>query len=318
MNAIMIMCHKNLMQVKRLIEKCKSADSKIIVHIDAETPISAHEKLELEQCGGYLTYTSIHGELDTRSLVDIVFIMIDRAKALEKEQGIHFDYYLLLSGQDYLIKPMEYINLQLKNNYPQPYIDCTPYSRSNWIWFKFRRNAALLKYNRWISKRFSPKNPIRKILRLSTLVASKMLELFKQTHFHVLTNHYGLSLYGGSAWWILPDVVIEYINNERNNEYVKKLLETYTPEETFFQVMVMRSPVSDLVKINPINQTAQNCKTWAYFSDEEKPFKGHPYIFSKNEYEKLIQSECWIARKFDVYEDSEIFDLMDSYLDNYE
>lgn len=117
-----------------------------------------------------------------------------------------------------------------------------------------------------------------------------------------------MALYGGSAWWILPDVAIKYIYKEYkdNSDVVKMLLETYTPEETFFQIMTMRSPVKNQVEINPKDMVAQNCKTWAYFSDEGKPFKGHPYVFTIDEFDKLKKSGYWFARKFDSEQDMEI------------
>ena len=115
----------------------------------------------------------------------------------------------------------------------------------------------------------------------------------------------------------MPDIVINYIIQEYNGnkEYIHFMLdESQTPEETFFQILTMRSPVSNLVEVNPIEMVAQNCKTWAYFSDDGKPFKGHPYIFTTQEFDKLCASECWFARKFDETVDNEIFDLIDQKL----
>ena len=43
MNAIMIMCHKNLAQVERLIKQCRSDNTKIIVHFDKKMQISDAE-----------------------------------------------------------------------------------------------------------------------------------------------------------------------------------------------------------------------------------------------------------------------------------
>ena len=80
----------------------------------------------------------------------------------------------------------------------------------------------------------------------------------------------------------------------------------------------MKSDLQDLVEINPIDMIGQNCKTWAYFFDEDKPFKGHPYIFTENEYDKLIKKNCWIAKKFDISISKDILELLDKYLDNFE
>lgn len=89
----------------------------------------------------------------------------------------------------------------------------------------------------------------------------------------------------------MPDKIINYILEEKeiSKKWFTKLLGTFTPEETFFQTLTMKSDLKDLVEINPIDMIGQNCKTWAYFFDEDKPFKGHPYIFTENEYDKLIK-----------------------------
>lgn len=311
MNAVLIMCHKNMPQIIRLVKKCSSDNSIVIVHIDNNLQITEDERTELKNSGAYIAEKAIHGILDDRSLVDIVFSMLSTAHKVEKESNIHFEYYLLLSGQDYLLKPIEYINLELKNNYPKPYIDCTPYSNKNWIYHKFCQNNMTRKYHRWISKQ---KSILRKTLRASALLLQKICEKTGHSHYSVLSKKYHISIYGGSAWWILPDVAIDYIETEyySNSKYVNYLLGTITPEETFFQTIAMRSPISEFIEINPIEAVEQNCKTYAYFSDIDKPFKGHPYIFTKADYKKLTSLDCWFARKFDSNVDNEIFDMLDN------
>lgn len=317
MNAILIMCHKNIEQVKRLVNKCISNSTRIILHIDPRQLILDDELSELSQINGvYLTDVRIEGELDTRSLVDIAMEMINKAKEIEKIENIKFSYYLLLSGQDYLTKPIRYINSELEQMYPTPIIDCTPYDKNNWIYYKFCSNIRLRKINRWITNKTKKKSVRRKFLRVFALVCQKAIQFCHKTDCD-FAKLKGIDLYGGSAWWILPDLVIDYIKKEydESSEYVEFLLSTLTPEETFFQIMTMRSPCKSMVHINSKDMVAQTCKTWAYFSDVGKPFKGHPYIFTKDEYEKIINKDCWFARKFDITIDATIFDLLDEYLE---
>ena len=314
MNAVLIMCHKNPEQVNRLIDKCLCKNTKVFLHCDSKMG----DVCCFEREGVYLTDRRIHGELDTRSLVDIAMLMIQKAKQVETEENIHFDYYLLLSGQDYLIKPMRWINEQLKKAYPTPFIDCTPYSTDNWLYHKFCSSKRLLGFNKWVSGHIPKKSalyPVRALLRIVGVVWKKALSVFHITDRHKLK---GVDLYGGSAWWILPDKAIDYLFNNFKSELSEKLLATFTPEETYFQTMLMQSPLKELVAVNPTDMVAQNCKTWAYFFDENKSFKGHPYIFTKDEYQKLITSDRWIARKFDITVCSEIFDLLDKYLIEFE
>lgn len=315
-NLFMIMCHKNLDQVLLLAKKLITSESDVVIHIDSfvsDSEVNAFMQLSKDIPNLYITDKRIHGVLDRRSLVDIVFIMINYVKS----KGLCYKYYCLLSGQDYPIKPIDKINKELSKCYPEPFIDCTPYDKNNWIYHKFLFTPTLLKFHQLISDEFSPKNPIRKILRLSEIIIKKLCSLLKITSYDKLTKN-GIALYGGSAWWILPDIAIEYIWNEYSiaTETVNYLLSTYTPEETFFQIMVMMSPVRNSVAINPPDKVDQNCKTWAYFSDVDKPFKGHPYVFTVKEFEKIKYSRFWFARKFDMKTDAEIIGLIDQQLLN--
>lgn len=255
---------------------------------------------------------SIHGTLDDRSLVEIVVLMISLAKRVEETENKHYQYFLLLSGQDYPIKPLSYISKQLKESYPLPYIDCTPYDRNNWIYYKFYSNSHLRSANRWVSTHLK-KGVVRYALRAMLIFSQKICSLIGLSDYKRLQRQ-GISLYGGSAWWILPDKIIDFILSELDEKYVEELLCSNTPEETFFQIMSMRSPLKELVHINPISQISQSCKTWAYFSDEGKPFKGHPYVFTSDMFSRLIESEFWFARKFDIQEDEDILNMLDDYL----
>lgn len=309
-NLFMIMCHKNLSQVLLLAKTILSSDSDVVVHIDSA--VADDEYISFLEATNdipnlYVTSKRIHGVLDTRTLVDIVFIMIEYVKS----KKIKYKNYCLLSGQDFPIKPINEINKSLFNNYPTPYIDCTPYDRKNWIFHKFKYTPVLLRFNRFISKKFSRKNPVRKILRALVILGQKCIQFLKLTSYDKISKS-GIKLYGGSAWWILPDSVIDFIYSEYVNSstIVDLLLKTVTPEETFFQTMTMLSPYKCNVHINPVDQIEQSCKTWAYFSDVDKPFKGHPYIFTVNEFDKLRVSPCWFARKFDIQQDSKIIEMI--------
>ena len=315
---MMIMCHKNFNQVQRLIKRCLSDKTKVIVHFDAGLDISREQISNLRNIGVYICERRLHGKLDDRSLVDIAMEMVNKALQIENDEGIKFQYYCLLSGQDYLTKPIWYINDQLKKYYPTPYIDCTPYDRSNWIYHKFKYTKWLISFRNWIWNTFRSENFMRLGLRTIAYVWEKLDAWLHFTDYYKLRKK-GFQLYGGSAWWILPDIAIKYIAQEYNSnaQYIQALLSTWTPEETFFQIMTMRSEASKLVHINPVDMVSQSCKTWAYFFDENKPFMGHPYIFTKNEYQKLINHDCWIARKFDMTIDGNIFDMLDCYMDNF-
>ncbi len=315
-NLYMIMCHKNLDQVLLLAKTMLTEDSDVVVHVDSSVNddkyisfINATKDIP----NFYVTEERIHGVLDTRTLVDIVFIMLSHIK----KKNLSYKNYCLLSGQDFPIKPVMEINKNLLENYPTPHIDCTPYDTRNWICPKFQSTPWLFKFRKSTLSKLDPENHIRKILNIATKKLQNCFELLKQTSYDKLTK-LGVSLYGGSAWWILPDTAIDFIYDEYTNssKIVNCLLKARTPEETFFQTMIMRSPFKNDVHINPVDQVEQTCKTWAYFSDKDKPFTGHPYVFTVNEFDKLRDSSFWFARKFDIQQDHEIIELIQKHLIN--
>lgn len=318
MNAFLIICHKNPKQVIRFAKKCKTQNTDIFIHADTHMHNNQYKELQTlsKKENFILTEKRIHGQLDHRSLVDIAMILIETAINYGKKNNKHYYYFALLSGQDYLIKPMSYIENKLNILYPKPLIDCTPYSKNNWVSHKFSKNYNLLLFREWIENNFSNKKSFfYKTFRGIGFVWRKCLQITHKSDYYYCKKK-KIKLYGGSAWWILPDKIIHYILYTYNNEtFVKKLLETYTPEETFFQIMTMRTKYSRLVDLNPVDSVEQSCKTYAYFSDKNKPFCGHPYIITTKNKEMISGlSNYWIARKFDITVDDKILDFIDKNL----
>ena len=316
MNACLIMGHKNPTQIIRLAKRLlEEEDNEVFIHLDSfmtEEETNLVEDFCLDNKSAHYCYDRIHGVLDKRSLVDIVFKMISKSKLIEENENKQYDYYLLFSGQDYPIKSINLINDELRKNYPKPYIDCTPYDKGNWIYHKFYYCRKALRFHDWITMNFR-KGPLRSTLRAFAIIWTKMLSYIGADSYHKLKKE-GVKIYGGSAWWILPDIIIDSIyNSYKNEDKVSELIlnESVTPEETYFQIMSMRSPFSYMLEINQPDMVLQNCMTWAYFFDEEKIFKGHPYIFTMKEFDKLKTSNCWFARKFDINVDAKILDALD-------
>lgn len=307
------MAHKNISQIVRLIRSISSDDFHVFVHLDSKMSLTDLEIKSIQDCSDnvFLSSRRISGSLDSRSLVEIVFSLIECAKENEIECDVHYSYFALLSGQDYPIKEKEFIADYLKRNYPTPLIDCTPYDESNWVYNKFNL-VQFVSLDRYINAKMK-RGILRKLIKLPLVITSKILSKGK-TAWYKHFSSYGYGLYGGSAWWILPDQVISFILDEvkSNSKKIQKLKTTYTPEETFFQIMTMASPLSESVVVNPIDMVAQNCMTYAHFSDEGKPFMGHPYILTKDDYPKLKSMPQLFARKFDMEVDEDIFNLIDA------
>lgn len=320
MIAFLIMCHKNGQQVIRLVNCLVSSESEIFIHVDSTMPEEDYgvikEYVERHNEYVHLTEHRLHGILDDRSLVDIAMELIKTAQKEEKCKNKHFLYYSLLSGQDYPLKTIQFINSQLKSSYPRPFIDCTAWSPTNWVSKKFSKNVHLLRYREWIKVHFPKEKTFGWIVMRSIGYAwRRFLQMTHRTDGDWLKNN-GIKLYGGSAWWILPDRTINYILHEYDTqpEYVRRLLKTYTPEETFFQILAQRGPNAEMIKLNETEGKIQDSMTYAYFYDDDKSFVGHPYTITEKVIPNLFNSNYWFARKFDVEHCKLAMDYIDEHL----
>lgn len=306
--ACLILAHKNAQQLKRLCDVLSYNGLYVFIHIDRKWKLTEEDRSILaslkEKC--HIIDTRISTFLDHRSLVDASLALVREAR-----DKVNPTYYILMSAQDYPIKPIRDLKELLKSNYPKPYIDCTPYDNSNWVYHKFKW-STLCYYVENI-KHHCKSVFLRRVINRIFWDIERLLIPTPLTTYNRLKKH-GVQLYGGSAWWCLPDKAIDDILNDIDTHI--KLFElyqkTYTPEETFFQTYIMRSSVANLVDINPPEARAQNSLTYANFETSTKKFAGHPHIITVDDWKWLNKRPEYIARKFDLSVDSAILDTIDS------
>jgi len=306
--AILILAHNNFKQLNRLIKSLQHKDIDIYVQIDKKAKDFNAEILK-DAGDAVVIEKRVSATLDNWTLVRATMNLIDAAYQSEKNYG----YYLLLSGADYPIKSTARINEFLDSNYPAPLIDCTPIDKTNWVWPKFN-HFRWIEINDWINS-YVKVGILKKMLKVPVRLSERLMDVLGKRPYKNLN----ISLFGGSAWWALPDRIIKYIREQyySNSEVIRTFSHTITPEETFFQTMIMNSPYKSEVAVNPINQQKQNCLTYAHFTDDytgdgAQPFNGHPYILTVDNYDMLKEmDERLFARKFDVRVDSAILDMID-------
>ena len=145
----------------------------------------------------------------------------------------------------------------------------------------------------------------------------KILKLFGQTASQrIIKNSW--KYYQGDAWWVFPDYVIDAIEKEYVSQTKFSTImidESTTPEETYFQSMVMHLFYSDPEKAKNRDAEIQKNRMYTDFGPpSNRPQVCHPYILTMEDYERLCQSDCWYARKFDEAVDSDILHKIDATL----
>lgn len=277
----------------------------MFIHLDEKWDICAEEIESIKSLGCKIVPNRVSCELDKWSLIQGTMELLKFAYSNTPKDKAH--YYYLLSGQDYPIKSVKSLNEFLNKNYPKPFIDCTPYSENNWISYKFRTPI--------FSRILNIKHRIirRPLLGMALLFKPLTKRFFLSKQF----EKKNIGIYGGSAWWCLPDIVIaEIIQGMQDESLVRMLKKIRTPEEVVFQIMTMRSSLAREVTVNSIDRVSQNCLTYANFTTPTKKSTGHPHIILSEDLDWILPKSNYFARKFDMNVDANVFDLLDRHNEN--
>ena len=188
-----------------------------------------------------------------------------------------YDHYIFMSGQDYLIKPISQIVTFLNKNKEKNYLEYSLVTDKE-IMGRYLEYRTGIRYVDAILRRILPKRNI----------------------------FYEKKVYYGSSWWILNEDAVKYMTAEYYSRYYKKLYMTVCIDEIIYQTILANSKFKDSI----INDN----KRYIDWSDHKKGLNdGNPNILRKNDYEKIINSGKFIARKLDCDIDEEIMNMLDKY-----
>ncbi|MGE5658573.1 MAG: beta-1,6-N-acetylglucosaminyltransferase [Actinomycetota bacterium] len=279
--AYLILAHKYPQQLFRLLQGLQTQQTSFFIHIDRKVENSTYYQI-VEQLRGIENVHFLkrypcfwgHFNLVKATLEGIRYII---------NLGVDFDYAVLLSGQDYLIKPTTYIEEFFTKHKGNQFLEFFPIHAPN----------------KWTNNR-DYYQAFKRICHWHFRFRSKHFYLPIQRNFPK-----GFEPYGGSQWWCLSRECLEYINTIVHQkswpiDYFKYVL---IPDEIFFQTLILNSPFKEQV----INDDLR-------YTDWENPNPNVPATLVKTDFEKLAKSPKLFARKFDMNRDAEIFDLLDRQL----
>ena len=281
--AYLIVAYKRPKQLPRLINALNTSNTSFFIHVDKKVDITPYykEMRNLKNQNIHFVNNRVKVYWGGYSLVQaIINGLIELCNTKN-----NFDYVILLSEQDYPLKTNKYISNFLSQNYGKEFLEFEPLPRKRWIEGGINRITRYHfmdignRYLKYGLKLLSKQLPKRKILK-------------------------GFKIYGGTLWWCVTyecaEFILSFINN--NPKFCKYFKLTMLPDEMFFHTIIVNSKFNE----NIINE-------YLHYIDWSRPdHTGHfPRILTKNDYETLSSSVKLFARKFDMYYDSEILDLID-------
>ena len=271
--AFLLMCHKNAEQVNHLIDKLSTENRDFYVHVDAKSQIYDEIKWSEHVIPAK---RRIDVKWGTISQCDTEISLIETAL----ESGKQYDYYWLISGQDFPIKSNEYIDAFLEENKGTNFIDIIDTSLPAHL-NKVKRNE--LYYPNWMFKRNLFSKVMRRACVMLTGGENKTFSCFKRK------NITGLDFRFGANWFCLSHECIEYAFGELKSkpEILKFYKNALNSDESFMQTIIANSPFAKSVKDRTVYVD------WS----EMKP---NPKILGNDDIESLKASKMLLARKFDI------------------
>ena len=260
--AILILAHKNLIQLNALINKLDN-NFNIYIHIDHKSNMKPEDIVPSSRHKIIKRYPIYWGSYN------IVLATYDLMKSAYLDNN---DYYLLISGQDFPIKSNRYIINFIDNNKYNDFIEHEKLPRKDWhdgglervlYFWENRDERSLLSF---ILRH------IRKYQRSISLFQRKMDCIF----------------YGGSNWFNLSrstmQKVIEYVDN---NYYMERFKYTRISDEIWLQTLL----ISKLRMTSLINDSLR------YIDWNSGP--EYPRILRSSDINMINNSSALFARKFD-------------------
>lgn len=282
--AYLIMAHNNAEQLKLLIKALDYPENDIYLHIDKKS-----NELDFEVFQNCTASAKIY----VYSRYKVYWADLSQTKCqfflLTKAVCSYHDYYHLISGADFPIKRHKDIIRFFQSNagnefvHFESYQPCKKETCTTFHFFQGKINRTSNKY-------------IRKVLgTLETCSITVQKKLGIQRTF-----------YCGANWFsITHKLASELVSNQKR--LIKKVRFTICSDEFVLQTYLMsEGDITGKSKSEENNyQSIMRAIDWQ---------RGTPYIWKKQDYRQLIESEYLFARKFDEKVDRLIINQISDYL----
>jgi hypothetical protein len=288
--AYIILAHKNPVQLGRLVKALTYKNTAFLIHIDKKTDIVPFKK---ELAG--LTDADIRLVKKEDGRWGGSGIVVGTIHALKEVAAAKFDYAILLSGLDYpLQSSVEIYNYFLRRR-GLSFMEYFPVDEKL---PKYWQERLSLYHFSMFGKSFSYPSSSRSIQRMSMDAALSLI--------FPLPRKFSLPItyYGGSQWWCLEKEAVQYVVDfvEQQPQYLKFHKYTKLIDEIFFQTILLNAP-NEALRKSIVNDNLK-------FIEWSRP-KPRPAVFTREDLGLLKNSGKLFARKFDMYRDSEILDMLD-------
>lgn len=285
--AVLVIAHKNSYVLETNLRLLDSPYIDIFIHVDAKCSNFNFEYYKEILRYSKLIYVKprIKVYWAGYSQVQVELILLQFAQKYSD-----YSYYHLISGQDLLIKPVdEFINFFTNSN--KLFLESRKISKTNkWskkVYYRVSVKHIFIKYVRYPNK----------LIQYSARLVNKLYAYLQVKIGIDLVKKNQIALRYGSQWFSLPDDCVSYILSKKN-EIDRNYKNSWLIDEIFIQ-----STVAENKKLQA-RLALSNKREIKWLGDKD----AHPYVWREKDFNKLINSKAFFARKFDENVDKKIID----------
>lgn len=281
--AILLLCHKNAEQINLFLETLKHPDIEFFIHMDKKADI----------INQLIKRQDIH-VLPDDLRVDVRwsgFSMIEATLNLLKEayKTTRFDYYWLCSGQDFPLKSPGQIIEYFSKHVGRNFISLRPsYNYQNDHHENHLNKRNVMKYPEFLMDRTFTKRLLKRLyIEISGGWNSTYHIFRRKDKFSTIPFYFGpqwIAITNSFARWLLS-----YLSD--NPWYEEGYKSSLTPDESFFQTLLMASPYKN---------TRHDYLHYIDWSEKPGKPRNSPNTLTLADYDKMMESGYLMARKFDM------------------
>jgi len=265
--AYVILAHHRPDLVVRLVRRLATGDARFFVHVDrragGELPAVIRQRLPMarlvrrRKCvwGGF----------------GIVRAILEGLDAVHAD-GDGYDFVAVLSGQDYPVQPVRAIHEYLGERRAQSFLNHFTVPTPRWVRGGLERFTGWHWHGHMLGRHVAFPDP----------------HLLGGWTWHRRFPE-GFKPYGGSMYWALSRDAFRYVQDfiARNPRFVRYFKHVNIPDESFFQTILMNSPLAPTIVDDDLHYT-----DWS-------AVKSHPKTLGSGDLDAVLGSGKLFARKFD-------------------
>lgn len=300
----LVLSHSKADQLSRLLQTIRagSPGSAILVHHDAKS--LAPDESALRGLRAQLVTPRISATWGDFSLVEAVLNSI--AYALST---IDFDWLVVLSGQDYPLRPFPTFESELRNSSYDAFVKASPVSNGPYgfryymrywklpkIWYTHRLPRSIQKILGWSQKKLNQKNTWLRIQPGPKNTPTRLgIGIFNHPFSDTFVCH------KGSQWFTLSKRAAAYLIQfgQERSDVLNHYRRTLIPDESYFQTVLWNA--KDL-------QVCDDHRRFILWDDAKL---AHPVMLTMQHFNSMIRSGKDFGRKFDMAVDGEVLDALD-------